>query len=560
MKRTFELDSPLALEIGPEEVSVALVTPMSFSLIIAYARAGAAQLAWEQFTAAGYDHVTEEPAILSVQGRLLKDRAAAAAGAERQRLLANAAASYRSAAEISGSTYPLINAASLSLLSGDSDRAEESARRVLQLIEKDPDEPETPYYRGATCAEALLLLHRGDEARAALTQAIALAPRAWEDHASTLRQFALILAAQGRDASWLDAHRPPRSLHFGGHMSFDAEVIRREHLDEKIAALLEEENVGFGFGALAAGADIIIAEALLERGAEVHAVLPGGAGAFAAMSVDPFGKAWRKRFDSVLERAETVRPVRPLGARPDGAMIGLADEVAMGAALMNGRRLESSAVQLLVLDCREGANGTSGRSRDIWAAGGWRQRILPAARETRDEPSAAADGPEPLAVLALGVAAGFAFDPVLADLHARIAGGPPPAAGPYVTEDRLILAWPGPGEAAESAVRLLAAAPEGLRIGGQYGPAPTFRDPFSNTLRLAPSATAAAAAALASAPPGTAIVTDDFAAALAAAGPRRPASEYIGELDPPDSGPPVGLYALKSYDQLFQPLGGDDGQ
>jgi hypothetical protein len=131
---------------------------------------------------------------------------------------------------------------------------------------------------------------------------------------------------------------------------------------------------------------------------------------------------------------------------------------------------------------------------------------------------------------------------------------------PYVTEDRLILAWPGPGEAAEAAVRLLGTAPEGLRIGGQYGPAPSFRDPFSNALRLAPAATAAAAGALASAPPGTAVVTDDFAAALAAAGPRRPASEYIGELDPPDDGPPVGLYALKSYDQLFQPLGGDDGQ
>ena len=133
---------------------------------------------------------------------------------------------------------------------------------------------------------------------------------------------------------------------------------------------------------------------------------------------------------------------------------------------------------------------------------------------------------------------------------------------PYLSEDRLILAYAGPGEAAEAAVRLLdsASGVPALRIGGQYGPAASFRDPFSGALRLAPSATAAAAGAVASAPPGTACVTDDFAAALAAAGPRRPASEYIGELDAPDGGPPVGLYALKSYDQLFQPLGGDDGQ
>jgi hypothetical protein len=543
-----------------------LMTPAPLSLVIAYARAGASAFAWASFEAGGYDRMTNDPAALGVKGRLLKDRALAEAGEGRRRLYAEAALAYRSAATLSGSTYPLINAASLSLLSGDAAQGAALARQVLNGIEADPDEPETPYYRVATRAEALLLLDREAEARAAFVEAIALAPRAWEDHASTLRQFALILAAQGRDSGWLDAHRPPRSLHFGGHMSFDPEVVRREHLDEKIAAVLEEENVGFGYGALAAGADIIIAEALLERGAEVNAVLPGGAEAFAAVSVDPFGKAWRKRFDAVLERAETVRPVRPLGTAPDSAMIGLADEVAMGAALMNGRRLESSAVQLLVLDSASPGNGegTSGRSREIWAEGGWRQRILTAPRETRhDNPAVLTEAARPLAVLAVGVGAGSAgLEAALGALHGLLAGLPEPAVEPYLTEDRLVIAYRRPDEAAAAAVRLLAGAGEGspLRIGGQYGPAPTFRDPFSNAVRIAPSATAAASGALASAPPGTACVTDDFAAALAAAGPRRPASEYVGELDPPDRGPPVGLYALKSYDQLFQPLGGDDGQ
>ncbi len=534
----------------------------SLPFIVALARAGALDQAWLLFRQGGYDRGSNDPRALGVMARLLKDQALRAGGELRRQLYRELAGAYRRSAEMCPASYPMINAASLSLLAGEAAEAASLAAKVLERVDADPEEPETPYYLAATRAEALLLLERHDETRTAFGEAIACAPRAWEDHASTLRQFALILAAQGRDAAWLDAHRPPRSLHFGGHMSFDPKVVRREHLDEKVAAVLEEENVGFGYGALAAGADIIIAEALLKRGAEVHAVLPGGV-AFAAVSVDPLGKDWRKRFDSVLEQAETVRPVRPIGARPDGAMIGLADEVAMGAALMNGRRLESSAVQLLVLDCRESANGTSGRSRDIWGAGGWRQRILTAPRETRNESPATQAGPEPLAVLAVGVAAGYAFEPVLAGLHTRIAGLSPPAVPPYLTEDRLILAWRGPGEAAEAAVRLLGAASSdtlSVRIGGQYGPAATFQDPFSGGLRLAPSATAAAAAALASAPPGTAVVTDDFAAALAAAGPRRPASEYIGELDPPDDGPPVGLYALKSYDQLFQPLGRDDGQ
>jgi hypothetical protein len=535
--------------------------PTPLSLIIAYARAGASAFAWERFVAAGYDRMTDNPAALGARGRLFKDRALTETGPERRRLYSEAAAAYGSAAALSGSTYPMINAASLSLLAGEEERSRDLALKVLGQIEEDPDEPETPYYRVATRAEALLLLDREDEARAAFAEAVSLAPRAWEDHASTLRQFSLILAAQGRDSSWLDAHRPPRSLHFGGHMSFDPRVVRREHLDERIAAVLEEENIGFGYGALAAGADIIIAEALLARGAELHPVLPGGVESFAAVSVDPFGKGWRKRFDAVLARAEPVRPVRPLGAPPDSAMIGLADEIAMGAALIGGRRLESSAVQLLMLDSlSDRPNGASGRSRDIWAEGGWRQRVLTAPREMRHDPApAAAELPEPRAVLALGLGAEALSGATLAALRDRIAALPPTALPPYLTEDRLILAWRGVGEAAEAAVRLLAAVPS-LRIGGQYGPAPAFRDPFADAVRLVPSATAAAAGALASAPPGTACVTDDFAAALAAAGPRRPASEYIGELDPPDGGPPVGLYALKSYDQLFQPLRSDDGE
>jgi len=542
-----------------------VMRPTPLSLIIAYARAGASAFAWERFAASGYDRMTNDAAALGVKGRLLKDRALAGSGPERQRLYAEAAEAYRGAAALGASTYPLINAASLSLLSGEPGQAGDLARQVLHLVDEDPDEPETPYYRAATRAEALLLLDREEEARAAFAEGIALAPRAWEDHASTLRQFALILAAQGRDASWLDAHRPPCSLHFGGHMSFDPKVVPREHLDEKIGALLEEERVGFGYGALAAGADIIIAEALLKRGAELHAVLPGGVEAFAAVSVDPFGKTWRKRFEAVLGQAETIRPVRPLGVPPDAAMIGLADEVAMGTALINARRLESSAVQLLVLDSAAAIpNGASARSRDIWAEGGWRQRVLTAPRETRHDPPPVAEAPEPLAVLAIGWADGQAGDPGigLAQLPPFLAELPAPEIAPYLTEDRLIIAWRSPGESAEAAIRLLGAAGTRLklRIGGQYGLALTFRDPFGGGLRLAPAATAAAAAALASAPPGTACVTDDFAAALAAAGPRRPASEYIGELEPPDEGPPVGLYALKSYDQLFQPLGSDDGQ
>ncbi|MES2441748.1 MAG: tetratricopeptide repeat-containing protein [Pseudomonadota bacterium] len=429
----------------------------SLQSIIAYARAGALDHAWALFEAGGYDRERDDPAALAIRGRLLKDRAQRASGDARSCLYAAAAEDYALAADLGGATYPLINAATLSLLAGDAVRAGALAGQVLARIAEKPDEPETPYYRAATRAEALLLLGRSDEARAALDEAIALAPRAWEDHASTIRQFALILAAQQADAAWLDARRPPRSLHFGGHMSFRADGARTP-LTGAIAAVLAGERIGFGYGALAAGADILVAEALLECGAELHLVLPGGLEAFAALSVDPFGAEWRRRFDAVAVRAETVRAVEPLGARPDTVAIGLADEIAMGAARINAQRLASNAVQLLVV-----AEGEAeGRSQSIWAAGGAdTQRVLHAPREPVEAAPAAAPATQRcLAALAVRADAG-----ALAAIGPVLAQGPAAAIAPSFTGEAVVLGFERLADAADSATALAAALP-GVTVGG----------------------------------------------------------------------------------------------
>jgi len=520
----------------------------ALAALVALARAGATEQALRQLEAGGFD--MEDAAALALQGRLFKDLAVRG-GAERVSLLRKAAAAYDRAGQVSGSSYPLINAATLYRLAGDAKEAADRARSVLDLIEAHPEEPETPYWRCATRAEALLLLCRHEECRAALSEAIALAPRAWEDHASTLRQFALILGAQCKDAVWLDSHRPPRSLHFGGHMSFDAKVVRREHLDEKIAAVLEEENVGFGFGALAAGADIIIAEALLERGAELHVLLPGGVQSFASVSVDPLGKTWRRRFDAVLARAETVRAVRPFGMPPDRTTIAVADEIAMGAAVINARRLESRALQLLVLDQSSTAEAHADNGHGRWAEAGWNQRIITAPRE----PQAA--GPPPplpsrehrrLALLAIRVHAADGAGGQLAELAGLLGELPAPAIPPYFTGDQILFGYAEAIDAARAATALAERLPadQAPGIGGHYGIADPVDDPFSGTPRLAGEPAELAGAAAASAPPGSICVTEDFAAALAAANPLDIVSELIGELDDRGGGAPVALYALKA--------------
>jgi tetratricopeptide (TPR) repeat protein len=516
------------------------MSTLSLPSIIALARAGALEHAWRLLL---QDEIGDDDAPrLLVKGRLLKDRALEKSGKERLSLLERASAAYGQAAALGSATYPLINAATVSLLAGDPQQASKLAQKTLSLLEADPDEPETVYYLHATRAEAFLLLDRHHEAAASFAEAVAIAPSAWEDHASTLRQFALISDAQGRNASWLDAYRPPCSLHFGGHMSFAADG---EHavLKAEIAAVLAAEKIGFGFGALAAGADIIVAEALLEHGAELHAVLPGGTEAFAAVSVDPFGPEWRRRFDAVLGKAVEVRAVRPIGALPDITTIAIADEVAMGAAVMNARRLESRAVQLLVV-----ADSASRRARDVWSEAGWAQHIVCAPREDAPAGSAAApakSASRAIALLTVAPADGTNFGAWLQTLSSEIDRLPAPRLGPYASEGHVSLAYGTPLEAAQAAIALRTSLPE-LRIGGSYSAAETFHDPFSNAERLGGDAAAAAAGALASTLPGTIYITEDFAAALVASGPPAPRSEFIGEMDAPDDGPPVGLHVLKS--------------
>src|SRR4051812_26612444 len=113
------------------------------SEIIALARAGALDAAWDLFLSHRYDKYPADPNALSVMGRLLKDRALGAHGTERRRLYGQSAESYQCAAECGGGTYPLINSATLSLLAGDARQAELHALQVLERIGAHPEEPET---------------------------------------------------------------------------------------------------------------------------------------------------------------------------------------------------------------------------------------------------------------------------------------------------------------------------------------------------------------------------------------------------------------------------------
>ncbi len=321
---------------------------VSHSKILSLARSGSPGQAWALFLANGWNQKFDDPKILTLKGRLLKDQAKAAEGADRIRLYGEAANAYTAAAVIRTDSYPLINAATLALLGGEVKQSENLAQKTLELIDADPKEGENDFWRDATRSEALLLLGRVADSKVALLSAMRHLPRAWEDHAATLGQFELILSQQGRDLRWLDQLRPPASIYFSG-------LIGLDEGDQKITSAIEhflgQENPGFGFGALAAGADILIAEALNNAGVSLRITLPFPADRFRELSVQPFGRHWESRYDALIEAAETVDILPEILGAPERSMndaVDLANMVTMGQSIRNAGVLKSTAKAITI--------------------------------------------------------------------------------------------------------------------------------------------------------------------------------------------------------------------
>lgn len=355
----------------------------SLAMIRQLARAGDTERAWELFTRAGLVAEVSHADTLALKGRLFKDRALKAAKEERSPLLQAAREAYLNAAEQAPATYPLINAATIALLDGNSAQAAEVALRILAMLDSGAHESDTAYWLGATRAEACLLLGRHDDARAALADAVRQAPRAWEDHASTLRHFRLIHEMLGQPDDWLDTYRPPSSLHFSGIIH----VAPDQAGSAGIADAIETLRPGFAFGALAAGADIMVAELLLENGAELHIALPSTVEAFRRDSVSRFGAEWEGRFDAVIEAAETIDELDALDSVSQCGVY-VSDEMAMGMTIRQAAMLESGATALRI------GEGSRAQGRALDTA--WQRRGLPFHRVPLDRTETSASSTLPV--------------------------------------------------------------------------------------------------------------------------------------------------------------------
>tara|TARA_R110000772_G_scaffold173328_6_gene285303 strand:+ start:437 stop:2188 length:1752 start_codon:yes stop_codon:yes gene_type:complete len=319
-------------------------------LILTLARMGDGQQAMELYEEYGL-HGSANAHHRSLAARILKDAAFALPnGKDRDDALSAAYRAYAEIYEDSGDAYPGINAASLALLSGHKKQAQALALSIIAL--KEIGNPKD-YYDAATLAEALLINGRVDEAAAALLMASQLPDANSGAKSSTSRQLSLLSKMLDLDAdkrsALLAPISPPTVVHYCGHM-FLEDAATEAALRRQIDQFLDSQKADFAYGSLAAGADILVAEAIVARGGELHVTLPFVKDDFIEQSVKPAGDGWIERFENCLEAATSVHFATEMNYVGDPEQFGYASKVAMGMAQLRAQYLRTSPQQLALWD------------------------------------------------------------------------------------------------------------------------------------------------------------------------------------------------------------------
>ena len=338
---------------------------------------GSTQYALSEYMRHGLDKIRNHEDIMALHGRLYKDLFLSQTGKTSLDSARSSAEKYEAAFKDTGGFYSGINAATMSLLAGyDEDMVHMRAKRMIDLLPPTEDlDGQSKYFIEATRAEAQLLLGDLGVAQKSLQVALDHDPLNFKAHASTLKQFRMIGGHRSEKFDWLVDFQAPIAVHFAGHMfglkeelKTDLPCLSQSQIDAlriEISELIQLQDIGFGYGALAAGADILIAEAILEESGELHVTLPTYQDLFLKTSVEPYGVSWIERFEACLAQANTVSIISTESAQLDSYLEKKASLASMGAAIRRAESLSVPSAQLLIWDEKSGSVGTASDAK-LW--------------------------------------------------------------------------------------------------------------------------------------------------------------------------------------------------
>ena len=255
------------------------------------------------------------------------------------------------------------------------------AQRALMLVDAEASTTSTanPFWPLATRAEALLLLGDADGSAAAYGEAIATGQPTFSMRESVRRQLRLLRKHGVAIPAAVDAlFRPPAVLCFSGHMvdapgrptprfPAAAEPAVRTAVAAAIDGLAAPNLIGYCSGAC--GGDLIFAELLLARGAQVELFLPFAREDFVRTSVAFAGDDWVRQFDAVVagSRVTYVTTEPLLGT---DALFGHCNHVMAGAARLRAESFGVVPTLVALADPGQAAGGPFGVGQMIglWPA------------------------------------------------------------------------------------------------------------------------------------------------------------------------------------------------
>jgi class 3 adenylate cyclase len=549
-----------ALELFPGDVGLA------HRAVLSLANAGATSLALEKYYEFGLDK-RDATDVRSLLGRLKKDQAFAETGEARAALFREGRACYedafRAATEAGDpeAYYPAINAATLALFAGDTEAADRLAGDVLDLLKPrianlDDAAPDR-YWVLATALEAHLATGDLDAARGLVDLVVAAAGHDDAALATTGRQLERIVAAKKLDSSVLGAFKGPTVVHFLGNMQ--ATTVAAD-----IAVLLKGIRIGAAYGSLAAGADILFAEALLGQGVALNIVLPFATADFIEQLVRPAGEAWVTRFEACLAAAKTVRFATEDAYLGDDQLFPYCSSLAMGLASLCARHLHAPLMQLAVWDgsINEGDEGAiidTAADMSAWREAGHPVKLVPTGPEANLEnlppwhrPKVARGRRDTRAML-FGDIHGFskltdAQLPLFTETIMGTLGEVARSHKQHITfvntwGDGIFVVFRDAGRAAACALDMQDALSEidlkaaglpdtlKLRLGGHLGPVYELTDPITDRPNYYGAHVSRAARIEPITPEGCVYVTETFAAMLALHNADRFSCDYVGNTE-----------------------------
>ena len=553
--------NPLALyDLAQSAIEAGAPQPrFRYLQVLALAQMGDTGRAEQLYDHYGLGGQTGDEDALALRGRLHKDRALAAAGSARASQFRLASAAYLRAYKARSGYFPGINAATTAWAAGDRKVARDLAGRILAH----PDlNPPASFFASASRAEALVLLGRPREAGEAIAAALTAGDVGYGERASAYHQLdwlctgAEVSAADRR--SLLGRLRPPPVITFTGHM-FKAGGEAEAALAARIRSEIDALGSTIAYGALACGADILIAEEVLRRGGELHVVLPFLKDDFIETSVRPGGEPWVARFEACQQRAASVTFATRMDYVPDDGQFAYSAQLAMGLAHLRAGQLAGRAVQVAVWDGQPTRSG-SGAALDVaaWRALGLEGVIIdpgPVDRHMASPKRAAAEAGPKRVVRAIIFTdyKGYSRLPEGAvpvfnrEVMGRIAdvlnAHPDSVCSRNTWGDALYAVITDTADAADIALEIVetlkgvrisdpaSGEPEGMRVGLHFGPVYQEVDPVTGDDNFYGSEVTLTARIEPKVIPGEIYTTQAFAAMLAVTQPDRFASRYVGRVE-----------------------------